>query len=137
MVGTGGRFGRAGLPSLGGSFVGLPGRGGAGAGGSGAGGSGARRGQSGIVYVAPAVRISFGPAAKTRVRRPVFRFLDATGQPGSSFLCKVDRQRWKPCRSPLKLPRLSFGTHVFSVNAVNALGVRAQAPVRRKFKVVR
>jgi hypothetical protein len=105
--------------------------------GTGTGSGGTRRGHPGIVYVAPAVRISFGPAAKTRVRRPVFRFLDATGQPGSSFLCKVDRRRWKPCQSPFKLPRLSFGSHVFSVNAVNALGVSAQAPVRRKFKVVR
>lgn len=108
-----------------------------GIGGSSGGSGGPRKGQGGIVYVVPTVRISFGPAAKTRVRRPVFRFLDATGQPESSFLCKVDRGRWKFCRSPLKLPRLSFGSHVFSVNAINALGVRAQAPVRRKFKVVR
>jgi hypothetical protein len=91
----------------------------------------------GIVYVVPWARITFGPAAKTRARRPVFQFFDATGQPGSTFSCKVDRKRWKPCVSPLKLPRLNLGKHVFSVAAVNALGVAGEAPVRRKFKVVK
>jgi Tol biopolymer transport system component len=91
----------------------------------------------GIVYVVPWARITFGPAAKTRARRPVFQFFDATGQPGSTFSCKVDKKRWKPCDSPLKLPRLNLGKHVFSVAAVNALGVAGEAPVRRKFKVVK
>jgi hypothetical protein len=105
--------------------------------GSGPGGNGTKKGQPGIVYVAPQARVTFGPAAKTRARRPVFRFFDATGQPGSSFLCKVDRQRWKSCASPTKLARVALGGHVFSVTAVNAIGVHAQAPVRRKFKVIR
>jgi hypothetical protein len=124
------------------------GGGGSGGGGSSSGGSTAGSGEGtktgggskakpGIVYVTPLARITFGPAAKTRARRPVFRFFDATGQPGSTFLCKLDRKRWKPCASPLKLPRLGFGKHVFKVTAVNALGVQAQAPVRRKFKVVK
>jgi Tol biopolymer transport system component len=91
----------------------------------------------GIVYVAPLARITFGPAAKTRARRPVFRFFDATGQPDSAFSCKVDKKSWKPCTSPIKLPRLNLGKHVFSVAAVNAVGVAGGAPVRRKFKVVR
>jgi Tol biopolymer transport system component len=117
-------------------------------GGGGSGGSDTRSGPSagtktggkakpGIVYVVPRARIAFGPAAKTRARRPVFQFFDATGQPGSTFSCKVDRKRWKPCVSPLKLPRLNLGKHVFSVAAVNALGVAGGAPVRRKFKVVK
>lgn len=91
----------------------------------------------GIVYVAPLARITFGPAARTRARRPVFRFFDATGQPGSAFSCKVDKKRWKPCASPIKLPRLNLGKHVFSVAVVNAVGVPGGAPVRRKFKVVK
>lgn len=106
-------------------------------GGGAATGGGSKKGQPGIVYVTPEARISFGPAAKTRVRRPVFRFLDATGQPGSTFSCKVDRQRWKACSSPFKLARLGFGRHTFSITATNAVGVRAQLPVRRSFKVVR
>ena len=32
-----------------------------------------------------------GPAAKTRKRKAVFRFVDITGDaPGTAFLCKVD-----------------------------------------------
>lgn len=99
-------------------------------------GKGSSKGKPGIVYVTPLARITFGPAAKTRLRRPVFRFADATGQPDSSFFCKLDRKRWKQCVSPFKLPRLSFGKHVLKVNAVNAVGVDAAAPVSRKFKVV-
>jgi hypothetical protein len=120
---------------------------GGGSGGSSSGGStggsggtktgGGSKGKPGIVYVTPLARITYGPAAKTRARRPTFRFFDATGQPGSTFLCKVDRKRWKSCASPLKLPRLGLGKHVFSVTAVNAIGTYAQAPVRRKFKVVK
>jgi Tol biopolymer transport system component len=99
--------------------------------------TGSGKAKPGIVYLAPWARITFGPAAKTRARRPVFQFFDATGQPGSTFSCKVDKKRWKPCASPLKLPRLSLGKHVFGVAAVNAVGVAGEAPVRRKFKVVR
>jgi Tol biopolymer transport system component len=105
-------------------------------GGGSASSGGGSKAKPGLVYVTPLARITFGPAAKTRLRRPIFRFADATGQPGSSFFCKLDRKRWKHCASPLKLPRLSRGKHVLKVTAVNALGVRAASPVRRKFKVV-
>jgi hypothetical protein len=100
-------------------------------------GSGGSKAKPGIVYVAPLTRITYGPAAKTRLRRPVFRFSDASEQPGTTFFCKVDRKRWKPCASPLKLPRLGLGKHVLKVNAVNAVGTKSPAPVARKFKVVR
>jgi Tol biopolymer transport system component len=99
-------------------------------------GGGGSKAKPGFVYLTPLARITFGPAARTYLRRPVFRFADATGQPDSAFFCKLDRKRWKPCVSPLKLPRLSFGKHLLKVNAVNAVGVQAPAPVARKFKVV-
>jgi len=90
----------------------------------------------GIAYVAPLTRITFGPSAKTRYRRPVFRFTDSTGQPGTHFTCSLDRGRWKPCGTPLKLPRLRPGRHVFKVKAVNAVDVPETHPVSRVFKVV-
>ncbi|HEV2791242.1 MAG TPA: hypothetical protein VGV69_08100 [Solirubrobacterales bacterium] len=96
----------------------------------------AGKGGDGVVYVTPHTRITFGPAAKTRVRRPVFRFADSTGQPGTSFRCKVDRGRWFPCGSPTKLKRLGFGRHVFQVRARNARGEWEPTPVKRRFKVV-
>jgi hypothetical protein len=101
------------------------------------GGGGKAGGGESITYVAPQTLITFGPGSKTRKRRPVFRFVDATEQPGTSFFCKVDRQRWRGCGSPQKLRSLTLGRHVFQVKAVNAVGVAGPAPVKRKFKVVR
>jgi hypothetical protein len=104
--------------------------------GSGAGGGSVVK-RNGIAYVAPLVRITFAPGAKTRQRRPVFRFDDATEQPGTRFFCKVDRQRWAGCSSPIKLKRLKLGRHVFALEAVNAVGGAGSAPTKRAFKVVR
>jgi len=94
------------------------------------------RKHDGVPYVKPLIRITFGPAAKTRSRRPVFRFTDATDQPGTRFQCKVDRARWSGCGSPFKLKRLRPGRHVFRVKAVNAVGVFADQAAARAFKVV-
>jgi hypothetical protein len=91
----------------------------------------------GVPYVKPLTKITFGPAAKTRKRRPVFRFADATGQPGTKFRCRVDRGRWAGCGSPTKLKRLSLGRHVFRVKAVNAVGVWSERAASRSFKVVK
>jgi hypothetical protein len=126
-AGTGG----AGTGGTGGSGGGAPG----GSGSGGRGGSGS--GPGGIAYVAPVSRITFGPAFKTRARRPVFRFVDATGQPGTSFICRLDRRRWRPCSSPLRLKHLRRGRHVLRVKAENAVGEWEQRPTRRAFKLVR
>jgi hypothetical protein len=119
------------------------GGGGTGSSGSGSGGTGVQGGSGGktggkqsVVHVTPHTRITFGPAAKTRSRRPVFRFADSTGQEGSTFSCKVDRERWRLCASPIKLKSLKAGRHVFQVKAVNAVGTPEPAAVKRSFKVV-
>jgi hypothetical protein len=95
------------------------------------------RKHDGVPYVKPLTKITFGPAARTRKRRPVFRFADTTGQPGTSFRCRVDRGRWEACGSPTKLKRLPFGRHVFRVKGVNAAGDWDERPASRSFKVVR
>lgn len=89
-----------------------------------------------ISYAIPQTRITFGPAAKTRIRRPVFRFTDETGQLGTSFICKVDRDRWKPCGSPFQLKKLRFGKHTFQVKGMNEGGGWEPKPIKRGFKVV-
>ncbi len=48
-------------------------------------GSRARVSSSRIPLLVPKTRITFGPAFKTRVRRPVFRFADPTGQAGTQL----------------------------------------------------
>jgi hypothetical protein len=121
-----------------------PPSGGEGSSASGGGSAGAGEGQArppvkthdGIAYVAPLTRITFSPSSKTRQRRPVFRFTDSTGQPGTRFSCRLDRGRWKSCGSPTKTPRLKPGRHVFRVKAVNAVGTSEDRPASRAFKVV-
>lgn len=113
------------------------GSGGTGTGAGSGSGTGSRGGGGkGVVYLTPQTRITFAPASKTRARRPVFRFTDATGQEGTSFKCKLDRERWRGCSSPVKLKRLTLGRHVFQVKATNAVGVPEPAPTKRPFKVV-
>ncbi|HEY8502529.1 MAG TPA: hypothetical protein VIL21_07565, partial [Solirubrobacterales bacterium] len=103
---------------------------------TGSGGSGGGSVKGGVVYVTPLPRITFGPASKTRLRRPVFRFVDSTEQPGTKFFCRVDKRRWSGCSSPIKVKKLKLGRHVFSLKAVNAVGTSSPAPVKRAFKVV-
>jgi hypothetical protein len=91
----------------------------------------------GIAYVTPETLITFGPSFKTRKRAAVFRFVDSTGQPGTSFFCKLDRRSWRSCGSPLKLKRLRPAKHVFRVKAINAVGAPEPSPVKHSFKVVR
>lgn len=97
----------------------------------------AEGGKNGVEYVVPQLQITFGPAFKTRQRRPVFRFADATGQPGTKFFCRVDSKAWTGCASPVKLKKLKLGRHLFSVKAVNAIGTPGARPLRRAFKVVK
>ena len=93
-------------------------------------------GKDGIDYVVPQVKITFGPAFKTRLRRPVFRFADVTGQPGTRFFCRVDKRPWKGCTTPVKVKKLQLGRHVFAVKAVNAVGTPGTRPLKRALKVV-
>jgi hypothetical protein len=127
----GGGGGWGGEEAGGGSGSGGGGPGGAGA----AGGSGGKTPQPGGAHVTPQTRITFAPAFKTRARRPVFQFVDATGQAGTTFKCRIDHQRWYGCSSPQRLKPLHHGRHVFSVIGVNS-GMSEPAPVTRKFKVV-
>jgi len=112
------------------------GAGGAGSPGDGtAGGRGGTTPQLGDGHVVPQTRITFAPAFKTRARRPVFQFVDATGQGGTTFRCRVDHQGWYACKSPQRLKPVRHGRHVFSVIGANS-GMSEQAPVSRKFKLV-
>jgi hypothetical protein len=115
--------------------------GGSSSGGSGSGSGGDKDGSpegiklGNVVYVAPLVRITLGPASKTHFRRPVFQFVDAAEQPNTQFFCRVDHKAWKVCSSPDRLKRLNLGKHVFAVKGKSAAGQWGK-PVSRHFKVV-
>ena len=78
------------------------------------------------------------PASKTRQRNPVFRFTDSTGQPGTRFHCKIDRQRLAAAAARrCKLKRLARGRHVFAVKGGQRRSAMAsRQPAKRAFKVV-
>jgi hypothetical protein len=85
----------------------------------------------------PHSRITMGPAAKTRHHAVVFRFTDTTGDvPGTAFSCKVDKRKWQPCNSPLRLRRLRLARHTVEVKATDPAGNAEVKPAQRTFKVV-
>lgn len=85
----------------------------------------------------PHTRITMGPASKTRRHAAVFRFTDTTEDaPGTTFLCKVDRARWKRCSSPLRLRRLHVRRYVVRVKATDVAGNAETRAATRRFKVI-
>ncbi len=92
------------------------------------------------VYVedstAPHTRITAGPSVKTRKRTVLFRFADVTGDPSTSFLCRLDKRKWKSCQAPLKLKHLGHKRHLLRVKATDAAGNVEQGAAKRSFKVV-
>ncbi len=86
---------------------------------------------------APRTRITMGPGVKTRKRKAVFRFKDITDDPpGTTFVCRADKAKWKPCASPFHLKHLKLGHHVVSIRATDTAGNRERKPVKRRFIVV-
>lgn len=88
--------------------------------------------------IAPRTRVTMGPGVKTRKRRAVFRFKDITSDPpGTTFVCKVDKRKWRHCRSPFRAKHLKRGRHVVKFRATDLAGNVERHPVKRRFRVVR
>ena len=66
-------------------------------------------------------------------KRPKFRF--SSSEPGSTFECKLDKKKFKPCTSPKRLRRIDRGRHKFKVRAVDAAGNPDPTPAKRRFKL--
>lgn len=103
-----------------------------GSGGSAGGGSGG--GSVGTVdKVAPTTKITRAPKAKSTSTTAKFKF--TSNEAGSSFECKLDKGKFKKCKSPKSYRKLKLGKHVFKVRAVDKAGNVGKA-VKRKFTVV-
>jgi hypothetical protein len=86
---------------------------------------------------APRTRVTMGPGVKTIRRNAIFRFKDITSDPpGTTFVCKVDRAKWKHCTSPFRAKRLKPGRHVVRIRATDLAGNVEPHPVKRRFRVV-
>jgi protocatechuate 3,4-dioxygenase beta subunit len=84
--------------------------------------------------IAPAAMIGSGPPRKTTRRRPSFAF--SSDDPSAAFECAVDRADPDPCASPIKLQKLKYGKHTFSVAAVDPAANRSPM-AQRNFKVIK
>jgi hypothetical protein len=66
-------------------------------------------------------------------RKATFRF--ASGEPGSTFSCKLDKKNLRPCTSPKTYNKLAPGKHVFRVKARDRAGNLDATPAVRRFKI--
>jgi hypothetical protein len=81
-------------------------------------------------------------APKTSLRRAqinqarhkaTFRF--ASSEPGSKFLCKLDKKRFRRCTSPKTYRKLKAGTHAFRVKARDRAGNVDATPKVNRFEI--
>lgn len=63
------------------------------------------------------------------------QFSSGGGPPGDTFLCKLDRQPFSPCRTPKKWRDLAPGRHRVAVVATDAAGNRDATPAVRTFRM--
>ena len=94
------------------------------------------------VTPAPAAPDVTAPATSLRrtrlnhaARKATFRF--GSGESGSTFACKLDRQRFRACTSPKTYRKLKRGKHVFRVKARDRAGNLDSTPVVKRFKIRR
>jgi CSLREA domain-containing protein len=85
------------------------------------------------VVTAPSTKIKSGPKGKVKATTAKFKF--SSPAKGAKFECKLDKGKFKPCKSPKTYKKLKLGKHVFKVRAV-ANGLADPTPAKRKFKIV-
>jgi len=69
-----------------------------------------------------------------KIKGNTARFRFTSNEPGSTFQCKLDKRKFKPCSSPKKYRKLSDGKHKFKVRAVDPSGNVDATPAKKKFK---
>lgn len=84
----------------------------------------------------PATSLRHRPAALLFAsgprRRVSFAFI--ASEPGARFRCRLDRQPWRPCRSP-RAYLVRPGRHTFRAFAIDAAGNRDRTPATAGFRV--
>lgn len=93
--------------------------------------------QESQVPATPAAAAPDTRIAKVKVKKRTAR-VTFTGSGGArAFQCKLDKGRFKACRSPKAFRRLAPGRHVLQVRAVNSAGAADPTPAKKKFVVKR
>jgi len=83
----------------------------------------------------PQTRIVRKPRRRTRDRTPTFRFASTVKR--STYLCKLDRRRFKRCPARFTTPKLRPGRHVLRVKARAPGGAVDKTPAIYRFRVIR
>lgn len=105
-----------------------------GGGGSGGGGGNNKGGPPPVTdTTAPKTTITKAPKAKSTSTTAKFKFKANEG--GSKFQCKLDKGKFKNCKSPKTYKKLKVGKHVFKVRAIDRAG-NVGKPATRKFTVL-
>jgi hypothetical protein len=81
----------------------------------------------------PQTKIAKGPGSKLAKGKATFRFRSSEAH--STFTCRLDKRKAKPCRSPKAYSGLKPGKHGFRVWATDAVGNKDPTPAKRTFRV--
>jgi Protein of unknown function (DUF3152) len=81
----------------------------------------------------PQTRITLGPRGRQTARAATFRF--RSSEVGSTFQCRLDRGRWRACRSPKTYRGLKLRTHRFQVRGRDRAGNVDRSPASRQWLV--
>jgi hypothetical protein len=84
---------------------------------------------------APNTKIKKRPANRSTDRTPTYKFKST--EAGSTFKCKIDRRRYKKCRSPKTLRGLDPGPHTFRVRATDKAGNTDRTPAKDRFTILK
>jgi hypothetical protein len=74
-----------------------------------------------------------GTRINQAARKATFKF--ASGEPGSTFSCKLDKQKGRSCTSPKTYKKLAPGRHVFRVKARDGAGNLDKTPAVTRFRI--
>jgi hypothetical protein len=82
----------------------------------------------------PNTKIKKRPKNKSGDDSPTFKF--KSSESGSTFKCKLDRKKFKKCKSPKTYHGLDPGKHTFKVEAIDSSGLVDKSPAKDKFKIL-
>ena len=72
---------------------------------------------------------------KPKVKGKGAKLTFSSTEPGSTFTCKLDREKAAPCTSPQSYRKLKKGKHNVLVTATDAAGNADPSPAKAKFKI--
>lgn len=81
----------------------------------------------------PQTTIARGPGNKLAQGKAKFSF--RSSEPGSTFTCKLDKRKARPCHSPKTYTGLKPSRHLFKVWATDKAGNKDQTAAKKRFRV--